>query len=155
MLSHKAIFLLFFGTFGSFQMFSADAAEELKLRPGISFSQDLDNGFPIVAEKLDDVSPDAGRPTLIFFGASGDLNTNRQAKRIVDLYRKNADRNIKFVLVDVDNANNPAAHSLIKQYYKGYIPSQVLLDEHASKVWSQIGETDSKVIQVQLDNLIK
>ena len=39
-------------------IFPALAAEDLKLRPGVSFTQDLDSGFPILANKIDDVAFD-------------------------------------------------------------------------------------------------
>lgn len=132
-----------------------EAAEDLKLRQGISFSQDIDSGFPIVAEKMDDVSVDQNRPTFIFFGASGDLNTNRQARRVVDLYRKNRSSQIKFVVVDVDHATTPECKQLLKDWYKGYIPAQTLLDRNGNKVWNQIGETDSKVMQAQVDKVLE
>src|SRR5215470_244836 len=78
------------------------AAEDLRLRDGISFYQDLDTGFPIIGQKMDDVLPAADRPTFIFFGAAGDLNTNRQARRVVELYRKYRASGLKFIVVDVD-----------------------------------------------------
>ena len=131
------------------------AAEDLKLRPGISFSQDIDNGFPIVADKMDDVTVDHSRPTLIFFGASGDLNTNRQAKRVVDIYKKNRSTHIKFVIVDVDHATTPECKDLLKVWYRGYIPAEILLDKDGKKVWSQIGETDNRVIQTQIDKVLE
>jgi hypothetical protein len=129
------------------------AAEDLKLRPGISFSQDLDNGFPILADKLDDVTVEPGRPSLLFFGASGDLNTNRQAKRIVELYRKNKGSGMKFIIVDVDHATQ-VAKSLVEKYYHGYIPSEVVLDKDGRKSWSQIGEIDNRLLQVQIEKVL-
>ncbi len=133
----------------------AYAAEDLKLKEGISFSQDLDNGFPIEAEKLDDFTPGTGRPTLIFFGAAGDLNTNRQAKRIVDLYRKNRATVLKFLVVDVDHALSPECKKLLKEYYRGYIPLQVLLNKSGEKTWSQTGEVDIRLMQLQIDKLLE
>lgn len=137
-------------------MFSGvHAAEDLKLKEGISFSQDLDNGFPIEAEKLDDFAPGTGRPTFIFFGAAGDLNTNRQAKRIVDLYRKNRSTPLKFLIVDVDHALSPECKKLLKEYYRGYIPLQVLLNKSGEKAWSQTGEVDYRLMQLQVDKLLE
>lgn len=131
------------------------AAEDLKLKEGISFSQDLDNGFPIEAERLDDCAPGIGRPTFIFFGAAGDLNTNRQAKRIVDLYRKNRSTALKFLILDVDHAQSPECKKLLKEYYRGYIPFQVLLNKSGEKTWSQTGEVDNRLMQLQVDKLLE
>lgn len=133
---------------------AGQTAEQLKLRPGISFSQDIDNGFPIVANKMDDLTIETGRPTFIFFGASGDLNTNRQAKRVVDLYRRVQETPLKFVIVDVDHATSAASKQLIKDYYRGYIPSQVLLDKSGNKVWTQVGEVDHHALQSQVDKVL-
>lgn len=133
---------------------STPAAEELNLRSGISFTQDIDNGFPIVADKMEDVSVENGRPTFIFFGASGDLNTNRQARRVVDLYRKNRSSQLKFLVIDVDHATAPACKQLVKEYYRGYIPTQVMLDKSGAKFWSQVGETDNRLMQAQVEKVL-
>lgn len=118
------------------------AAENISLKRGISFNQDIDSGFPIVGQKMDDASIEPGKPTFIFFGGSGDLNTNRQAKIVVGLYNKYAKEGVKFLLVDVDKTNkSQAVTQLIKKYYKGYIPSQVILNADGSLVESKIGET--------------
>ena len=130
------------------------AAEELKLRDGISFYQDIDSGFPIVAQKLDDVEPAKGSPTLIFFGAAGDLYTNRQSRRVVDLYRRYRAAGVKFIVIDVDQPGVPAAKELVREYYRGYIPFEVILDKSGAKVWSQIGEVESKQLETQLDKTL-
>lgn len=117
------------------------AAENISLKKGISFNQDIDSGFPIVGNKIDDATIEPGKPTFIFFGGSGDLNTNRQAKVVVGLYNKYAKEGVKFLLVDVDKTNkSPAATKLIKKYYKGYIPSQVILKADGSIVENKVGE---------------
>src|ERR1700677_2234067 len=82
---------------------AAVAAEDLQLRPGVSFGQDIDNGFPIVGKKMDDVVLEPGRAPLLFFAAVGDLNTNRQAKRVVELYRK------ELAGKDLDNGLNSSS----------------------------------------------
>ncbi len=134
------------------------AAEDLKLRAGISFTQDIDSGFPIVATNIDDAQLDPGIPTLIFFGAACDLNTNRQAKRLVDIYHKIPKGEVKFIVIDVDHPGNDDARKLIKTYYNppgktGYIPFEVILDKNGKAVWSQIGEVEISVVKGQLDKL--
>jgi hypothetical protein len=133
---------------------AAGAAENLRMRDGISFFHDLDQGFPILADKIDDMQIAQGKATLIFFGASGDLNTNRQAKRIVDLYRKYKSEPVKFVLVDVDKANTPAIKALVRTYYTGYIPGQVIFDKQGKQKWNHTGEVDENVMAAQLDKII-
>lgn len=128
------------------------AAENISMKRGISFNQDIDSGFPIVGQKIDDASIEPGKPTFIFFGGSGDLNTNRQAKVVVGLYNKYAKEGVKFLLVDVDKTNKSAATTqLIKKYYKGYIPSQVILNADGSIVESKIGETAEGLLSKPLN----
>jgi hypothetical protein len=134
------------------------AAEDLKLRAGISFTQDIDSGFPIVATNIDDAQLAPGIPTLIFFGAACDLNTNRQAKRLVDIYHKTPKGEVKFIVIDVDHPGNDDARKLIKTYYNppgktGYIPFEVILDKNGKAAWSQIGEVEISVVKGQLDKL--
>lgn len=132
----------------------APAAEDLKLRPGVSFTQDLDTGFPIVGKDMDDCKIPSGSAVLMFFGASGDLNTNRQAKRFVDLYRKINSKDLKYIVIDVDHAPNDDAKNLIKTYYRGYIPSEVLLDKSGKIVWNHDGECELSVVKSAVDKVI-
>jgi len=136
-------------------MFEAMAAENLTLRKGVSFVEDKDNGFPIIADKMDDTTVDSGKPTFIFFGASGDLNTNRQAKRLVGLYNKFKNKNLKFIVIDVDHAVNAQATDLIKKHYKGYIPCQVMLNETGSSVWTKSGEVPEGDVAKEIETRIK
>ncbi|MCC6981604.1 MAG: hypothetical protein IT343_25000 [Candidatus Melainabacteria bacterium] len=129
---------------------AAFAATNLRLKDGISFVQDTDNGFPIIADKMDDVSIAQGMPTLIFFGAAADLNTNRQAKRLVDLYKKVQDK-VKVIVIDVDHPVNSGALKLIKTYYKGYIPLNVILDKTGKLSSSNSGEVETGELKSKLD----
>ena len=130
------------------------AAENLRMRDGISFFHDLDQGFPILCDRMDDVTLGSGKPTLVFFGAAGDLNTNRQAKRIVDLYKKYKSDQVKFVIVDVDHASAAPVKALVKTYYPGYIPAEVVFDKQGKVKWNHTGEVDSTVMSGQLDKLL-
>ncbi len=127
------------------------AGDDLSLRPGLSFNQDIDGGFPIVGKNLDDTRVDTGKPAFIFFGASGDLNTNRQAKRVVDFYHKISAGSAKFIIIDVDHPANDGAKALIKSYYKGYIPTEVVLDKTGKMSWNQTGETDLSALKGMLE----
>lgn len=132
----------------------APCAENLKLRSGISFVQDTYAGFPIIASKMEDCTIEPGIPTFIFFGAGGDLNTNRQAERVIRLYKRYWQDKLKFLLVDVDHPTSAQAISLIKNYYKGYIPCQVVLTKTGVLNWSQTGEVDTKVLKSQLEAVL-
>lgn len=135
------------------QTVTVQAAENLRLRAGISYDTDLDKQFPIVADKLDDVAIETGRPTYIFFGAAGDLNTNRHAKRVVDLYKRYKASNVKFIVIDVDH---PCAEAkpLIKTYYQGYIPAQVVLDKQGNTNWTHSGEVAPSELSSRLEKVI-
>lgn len=129
------------------------AADQLKLRDGISFVQDTDTGFPILGERMDDVTVESGKSAVIFFGASGDLNTNRQAKRIVDAYNKYAGK-LKFIIIDVDRPVNAEATKLVKTYYKGYIPFEVIIGKSGSVSWSKTGEVDGAELKTEIEKVI-
>jgi hypothetical protein len=131
----------------------AFGAENLRLREGVSFVHDLDKGFPIIADRMDDVELSTTRPTVLFFGAAGDLNTNRQAKRIVELYKKYKDKNVKFIVIDVDHPTNPAAKALIKAHYQGYIPFEAVFDKTGAKKYSHSGEVESNALANQIEKL--
>lgn len=133
---------------------AVNAAENLRLREGISFVHDVDKGFPIIADKLDDIKIEPGKVAFLFFGAAGDLNTNRQARRVVELYKKMKDAQLKFIIVDVDHVTTPEAKQLIKSYYQGYIPQEVLLDKQGKTFWTHIGEIDSTALTAQLTKII-
>lgn len=133
---------------------AAFAAENLTLRKGVSFTEDKDNGFPIIADKMDDATIDSGKPTLIFFGASGDLNTNRQAKRLVGVYNKFKTKHLKFIVIDVDHSPNTQTTELIKKHYKGYIPCQVLLDDSGNSVWTKSGEIQEGDVVKQIETIV-
>ena len=132
----------------------APAAEDLHLKKGLSYCQDTDSGFPIEAQRMEDVDLEQGKASVIFFGASGDLNVNRQAKRLVDLYKQSGNKAVKFILVDVDHPASPQAKALIKNHYKGYIPFEVILDKSGKVSWSQIGEVETGVLNNQLDKAL-
>lgn len=132
---------------------TAIAAENLRLKDGISFVQDTDNGFPIVGEKMDDATLEENKPTLIFFGAAGDLNTNRQAKRLVDLSKKIQDK-VKVIVIDVDHPANANVLKLIKTYYKGYIPLSVILNKEGKLSSSHSGEIDAGELKSKVERVL-
>lgn len=150
-IAHAAVAFAFLSI--SMIVSAAIAADNLRLKDGISFVQDTDNGFPIVGDNMDDATITQGMPTLIFFGAAGDLNTNRQAKRLVDLYKKIQDK-VKVIVVDVDHPANATVVKLIKTYYKGYIPLNVILDKSGKVSTTHAGEIDSGELKSKLDRVL-
>lgn len=146
-LSLALVAIFIFGGSASF------GADNLKLKNGISFVQDTDNGFPIIGDNMEDVQIATTKGTLIFFGAAGDLNTNRQAKRVVDLYKKFQDK-IKVIVVDVDHPANADAVKLIKTYYKGYIPTTVVLDKTGRVSASHSGEVEANELKSQIERVL-
>ena len=89
----------------------ARCADHLALAPGLSFSDDSSDSFPIRGEHLDDAKSQAGQPTVIFFGAAHCWNTNREAERLVELYPKYQDR-VSFIIVDVTARVPPSERCL-------------------------------------------
>jgi len=134
---------------------AVSAADSLRMRDGISFVHDLDQGFPILAERMDDVDVTSGHPTVLFFAAAGDLNSNRQAKRIVEVYKKYKLTTVKFVVIDVDKPANATAKQLIKAHYQGYIPCEVVFDKQAKPIWTKTGEVEAGVISAQIDKALQ
>ncbi|HMP52291.1 MAG TPA: hypothetical protein PKD05_12130 [Candidatus Melainabacteria bacterium] len=133
----------------------AEAAENISMRKGVSFVEDKDNDFPIIADKLEDVHIEPGKTNFIFFGASGDLNTARQAKRLVGSYNKLRDRDVKFIVINVDKPASKEAEGLIKKYYKGYIPCQTVIDSGGTTTWSKVGEVSENEVTKQISKNLK
>jgi hypothetical protein len=130
------------------------AADDLRLEEGISFVQDADNGFPIVAENFDDAKIEPGRAAFIFFGAAGDMNTNRQAKRVIDLYNSLRKEEVKFILVDVDHPPAKGGTDLVKRFYRGYVPCEVIIDRKGNEHLNQIGEIESQVLRKRIEQVL-
>jgi len=75
-------------------------AKELRLAPGLSFTDDSSSAFPIRGKNLEDGKIASDRPTAIFLGTSHCWNTNREAERFVALYKKRKDE-ARFLVVDL------------------------------------------------------
>ena len=118
---------------------SSYAAENLKLAPGLSFTDDSSDAFPIQGDDLMGTEAKKDRPTVVFFGASNCWNTNREAERLVSLYPAFRDR-VSFIVVDV---SHPSAEqrALFDAHYRGFIPTVAILGRDGSVVYSESGET--------------
>jgi hypothetical protein len=117
-------------------------AGDLKLAPGLSFSDDSSPNFPIEGKNLSTGSLAGDRATVIFFGTANCWNTAREAERLVQLYPRYKDK-IHFVVVDL---RNPSAEQrgLIARYYHGYIPTIAVIDRNGNVLYDRAGETASQ-----------
>ncbi len=119
-----------------------DAADGLRLAPGLSFTDDSSDAFPIRGNHLEDAALRPGWATVMFFGASHCWNTNREAERLVALYPKYRDR-VTFVIVDVAHPS-PPQRPLLDTYYRGSIPTVVVLGRDGTTVYARAGETATR-----------
>jgi hypothetical protein len=117
----------------------ARAADDLHLAPGLSFTDDSSDAFPIRGKHLADATTGDGKATIVFFGAASCWNTNREAERLVSLYPKYEDR-VRFVVVDVAHPSD-AQKALVAKHYGGAIPTVVVLAPDGSVVYRRVGET--------------
>jgi hypothetical protein len=76
---------------------------------------------------------------VLFFGASHCFNTNREAERLVAVYPRFRDR-LSFVVVDVGNPSD-AQRPLLAKYYRGSIPTVVVLSRSGALLHADAGET--------------
>ena len=118
---------------------SAHGADQLHLAPGLSFTDDSSDNFPIRGDHLDDAESPPGEATVMFFGAAHCWNTNREAERLVALYPKYEDR-VSFLIVDV-NHPSPAQRPLLQTYYRGSIPTLVVVGRDGAQLYAEAGET--------------
>jgi len=132
---------------------SVGAGTHLRLAPGLSFTDDSSNEFPIRGEDLGDAESRPGLATVMFFGASHCWNTNREAERLVALYPKYRDR-VRFTVIDVTNPS-AAQRPLMTRYYHGSIPTLVVLAPDGTVVYARAGETAATRSDTRaLDSLI-
>ena len=118
---------------------AAHGAEHLSLAPGLSFTDDSSDRFPIRGDHLDDAAAQPGHATVMFFGAAHCWNTNREAERLVALYPKYQDR-VRFIIVDV-NRPSPSQRALLQTYYRGSIPTLVVVARDGALLYAEAGET--------------
>ena len=100
------------------------AADDLHLAPGLSFTDDSSDSFPIRGDHMEEGASRPGRATVMFFGASHCWNTNREAERLVALYPKYRGR-VSFIVVDVNHPST-SQRVLLDTYYRGSIPTLVI-----------------------------
>ncbi|MBV8138223.1 MAG: hypothetical protein JO121_21730 [Deltaproteobacteria bacterium] len=149
-----AITIVLFGALLLLSVTGAQAAGDLQLAPGLSFSDDSSGKFPIVASDLA-AGPVAGKATIIFFGTSHCWNTAREAERLVKLYPQYRNQ-VDFVVVDL-NRVSPEQQGLVSRYYRGAIPTVAVLDSKGNLIYDRAGESagsrgDTSNLQKLLDS---
>ncbi len=118
------------------------SSTDLKLAPGLSFTDDSSPNFPIESKSLSDGSITSDHATVIFFGTANCWNTAREAERLVQLYPRYKDK-VRFVVVDLRNPSL-AQRPLITRYYHGYIPTIAVIDSAGNVLYDRAGETASQ-----------
>lgn len=121
------------------QSMPAFAADDLKLAPSLSFTDDSSSNFPIVAGQGKDETTASGQATIMFFGTAHCWNTNREAERLVSLYPKYRGK-IRFIIVDLNNVSD-AQRPLVAKYYRGAIPTIAVIDSSGRVIYDRAGET--------------
>lgn len=136
----KGLFLLLRGlAIVGIASHSVYAASDLHLAPDLSFTDDSSSNFPIAGSSIGDATIASDRATIMFFGTAHCWNTNREAERLVALYPKYRDR-MDFVIVNV-NHPSPSQQPLIARYYRGYIPTIMVIDRKGEVIYNRAGET--------------
>jgi hypothetical protein len=121
------------------------AIDNLKLNSNLNYGSDSLDG-PLITGSDAQSGFVAGKPNYVIIYGEGCFNSKRQARRTVELYNKYRSQ-VHFVVVDLDVHRSPEQQQLVKQYYKGYIPHVVVLDEHGAPLYDQSGEVESKAIE--------
>jgi thioredoxin-like negative regulator of GroEL len=129
------------------------AADNLKLNPHLDFQSDSADGPLITGDNMSDGIA-GGIPNYVIIYAEGCYNSKRQAKRTVSLYEHYHGR-VNFVVVDLDQRRSEQQETIIKSFYKGYIPTVVILDRDGAALYSQAGEKDERDLSAILDGALR
>ena len=121
------------------------AIDNLKLNSKLDYTSDSLDG-PLITGDDTQSGFVPGKPNYIIIYGEGCFNSKRQAQRTVELYNKYRAQ-VHFVVIDLDIQRSPEQQTLVKQYYKGYIPHVVVLAPGGEVLYNQSGEVDSKVIE--------
>jgi thioredoxin-like negative regulator of GroEL len=131
----------------------ARAADNLKLNPHLDFQSDSADGPLITGDNMAAGVAD-GIPNYVIIYAEGCYNSKRQAKRTVSLYEHYRGR-VNFVVIDLDRHHSAQQETIIKSYYKGYIPTVVILGSDGAALYSQAGEKEERDLSAILDGALR
>lgn len=129
------------------------AADNLKLNAHLDYQTDSADGPLITGDNMS-AGPAADKINYVIIYAERCYNSKRQARRTVGLYQKYRDR-VNFVVVDLDQHASPAQSPLVSKYYKGYIPTVVILDAKGTPIYDRAGEEDESVLAGLLDKALQ
>ena len=121
------------------------AIDNLKLNSKLDYTSDSLDG-PLITGDDGQSGFVPGKPNYVIIYGEGCFNSKRQAQRTVELYNKYRAQ-AHFVVIDLDIQRSPEQQTLVKQYYKGYIPHVLVLGPRGEVLYNQSGEVDSKVIE--------
>jgi len=121
------------------------AIDNLKLNSKLDYTSDSLDG-PLITGYDGQSGFVPGKPNYVIIYGEGCFNSKRQAQRTVELYNKYRAQ-VHFVVIDLDIQRSPEQQTLVKQYYKGYIPHVLVLGPRGEVLYNQSGEVDSKVIE--------
>ena len=121
------------------------AIDNLKLNSKLDYTSDSLDG-PLITGDDAQSGFVPGKPNYIIIYGEGCFNSKRQAQRTVELYNKYRAQ-VHFVVIDLDIPRSPEQQTLVKQYYKGYIPHVLVLGPHGEVLYNHSGEVDSKIIE--------
>lgn len=121
------------------------AIDNLKLNSKLDYTSDSLDG-PLITGDNAQSGFVQGKPNYVIIYGEGCFNSKRQAQRTVELYNKYREQ-VHFVVIDLDLQRSPEQQTLVKQYYKGYIPHVLVLGPRGAVLYNQSGEVDSKVIE--------
>jgi hypothetical protein len=121
------------------------AIDNLKLNSKLDYTSDSLDG-PLITGDDGQSGFVPGKPNYVIIYGEGCFNSKRQAQRTVELYNKYRAQ-VHFVVIDLDIQRSPEQQTLVKQYYKGYIPHVLVLGPRGEVLYNQSGEVDSKIIE--------
>jgi hypothetical protein len=119
--------------------------DNLKLNQKLDYQTDSLDG-PLITGDDAQSGFIRGKTNYVIIYGEGCFNSKRQARRTVDLCDKYRDQ-VHFVVVDLDVRRSAEQQTLVKQYYKGYIPHVVVLNGDGKALYDADGEVDSRVIE--------
>ncbi len=137
-----ALHIILLLTVSSSMLFAID---NLKLNSKLDYTSDSLDG-PLITGDDGQSGFVPGKPNYVIIYGEGCFNSKRQAQRTVELYDKYRAQ-VHFVVIDLDIQRSPEQQTLVKQYYKGYIPHVLVLGPRGEVLYNQSGEVDSKVIE--------
>jgi hypothetical protein len=129
------------------------AADNLRLNEHLDYQSDSADGPLITGDNMT-AGPVEGKANYVIIFAEGCFNSKRQARRTVELYQKYRGR-VNFVVIDLDQHPSPAQTSLVNKFYKGYIPTVVILDAKGIALYNRAGEEDEGALAGLLEKALQ